>query len=253
MSALFNLKGKCALVTGATSGLGLGMAQALHSAGATVVFAGRRLHKLEETVNELNSDRAIAVALDVTNEESIARAVNRIESEFHPIDILVNNAGIALSGDMLNSTRDIWVRQLDTNLIGLSLVSREVVSRMIESGRAGSIINIASILGIRSNIGSAAYSATKSAVIGLTRSMALELAKKQIRVNALLPGVFKTELADWMESESALNNVRSRVPTGRIGTVDDLTGPLLLLASDAGRHMTGAMIPVDGGHHISSL
>jgi NAD(P)-dependent dehydrogenase (short-subunit alcohol dehydrogenase family) len=83
--------------------------------------------------------------------------------------------------------------------------------------------------------------------------MALELAKKQIRVNALLPGVFKTELADWMESESALNNVRSRVPTGRIGTVEDLTGPLLLLASDAGRHMTGAMIPVDGGHHISSL
>lgn len=253
MSALFNLDGKCALVTGATSGLGLGMAHAFHSAGARVVFAGRRLNKLEETVNTLNSDRAIAVALDVTNEQSIASAVNQIESEFYPIDILVNNAGIALSGDMLNSTREIWVKQLDTNLIGLSLVSREVVSRMIESERAGSIINIASILGIRSNIGSAAYSATKSAVIGLTRSMALELAKKSIRVNAILPGVFKTELADWMESEAALNNVRSRVPTGRIGTVEDLTGPLLLLASDAGRHMTGAMIPVDGGHHISSL
>jgi len=253
---IFDLTGKCALVTGAGTGLGLGMAKALLEAGAKVAMAGRRLEKLEQAIGGLDGNlkaRTLAVQLDVTSNSSIQEAISSIETQLSPIDILVNNAGNALSGTVLASDRDLWAAQLETNVIGLSQVSRYVASSIIKRQAKGSIINIASILGVRSNIGSAAYSASKSAVIGLTRTMALEFAKKDIRVNAILPGVFKTELAEWMDSEAALSNVRSRVPTGRIGVIEDLAGPILLLASEAGRHMTGAIIPVDGGHLTASL
>lgn len=253
---IFDLTGKCALVTGAGTGLGLGMAKALLEAGAKVAMAGRRLEKLEQAIGGLDGNlkaRTLAVQLDVTSNSSIQEAISSIETQLSPIDILVNNAGNALSGTVLASDRDLWAAQLETNVIGLSQVSRYVASSIIKRQAKGSIINIASILGVCSNIGSAAYSASKSAVIGLTRTMALEFAKKDIRVNAILPGVFKTELAEWMDSEAALSNVRSRVPTGRIGVIEDLAGPILLLASEAGRHMTGAIIPVDGGHLTASL
>jgi NAD(P)-dependent dehydrogenase (short-subunit alcohol dehydrogenase family) len=256
MINLFNLTGITALVTGGGTGLGLGMATAMIKAGAKVAVAGRRLEKLSAAVESLPADlkvNALPVQLDVTDDTSIQAAVAKIEESLGPIGVLVNNAGNAFAGTMLQSDREVWANQLETNVIGLSQVSRHVASRMIDTNTSGSIINIASILGVRSNIGSAAYCASKAAVIGLTRTMALELAKKNIRVNVILPGVFKTELADWMDNEAALDNVRSRVPTGKIGVVEDLAGPILLLASNAGSHMTGAVIPVDGGHLIASL
>lgn len=253
---LFDLTNACALVTGAGTGLGLGMATALLEAGANVALTGRREEKLQQAIQNLPhhlQGRALAVPMDVTDESSIREAITNTRDRFGEIDILVNNAGNAFAGKLLDSDRALWAQQLETNVIGLSQISRHVAQQMIENNRSGSIINIASILGVRSNIGSAAYCASKSAVIGLTKTMALELAKYNIRVNAILPGVFKTELADWMDNEAALDNVRSRVPTGRIGVVEDLAGPILLLASNAGRHMTGAIIPVDGGHLIASL
>ncbi|MDG0979530.1 MAG: SDR family NAD(P)-dependent oxidoreductase [Halieaceae bacterium] len=253
---LFNLTGITALVTGGGTGLGLGMATALLSAGAKVALAGRRLEKLNAAVESLAPElktNALGVQLDVTEDSSIKGAITQIEESLGPIGVLVNNAGNAYTGTVLQSDRDLWANQLETNVIGLSQVSRHVAAHMIETNTSGSIINIASILGVRSNIGSAAYCASKSAVIGLTRTMALEFAKKNIRVNAILPGVFKTDLADWMDNEAALDSVRSRVPTGKIGVVEDLAGPILLLASNAGAHMTGAVIPVDGGHLIASL
>jgi NAD(P)-dependent dehydrogenase (short-subunit alcohol dehydrogenase family) len=252
----FNLHGKCALVTGAGTGLGRGMATALLQAGARVALAGRRVEKLAQAIEDLDPElreRAVPIELDITCSASIGRAINIIEDSIGRIDILVNNAGNAYSGTVLESDHDLWSKQFETNVFGLAEVSRQVGRHMIASEVAGSIINIGSILGIRSNIGSAAYCASKSAVIGLTRTMALEFAKKNIRVNAILPGVFKTELVDWMEDEAMLDNVRSRVPTGKIGHADDLAGPIILLASDAGRHMTGAIIPVDGGHLSASL
>ncbi len=253
--SLFDLTGKCALVTGASSGLGREMAKMLANAGARVAVGARRVERLKELGCEISDagGEAFPVSIDVGDSDSIRQALETIESEFAPIDILVNNAGISIEAPFVETSREQWVRQLDTNLVGLAEISNLVARRMIEAGRAGSIINISSILGVRVTFRASAYSASKAALISLTESMALELARKSIRVNAILPGIYETELTDWMKDPSIMEGIAARVPQQRVGRPADLEGALLLLASDASAYMTGSTITVDGGHAINSL
>lgn len=253
--SVFDLTDKTALVTGASSGLGREMAKMLAVAGARIAVAARRVERLAELCCEIadTGGEAFSVALDLTDSSSIQQAIETVESGFAPIDVLVNNAGISVEAPFLETSRQQWLGQLDTNIIGQADISRLVARRMVEAGRAGSIINIASILGVGVAYRASAYSASKAALISLTRSMALELARSSIRVNAILPGICETELADWMKDPEMMEAIAARIPQRRVGTAADLQGALLLLASDASAYMTGSTITVDGGHAINTL
>lgn len=252
--ARFQLDGRRALVTGASGGLGRHFAKTLAMAGAIVAVAARRDSQLSETVAEIEQagGRAYAVSLDVTNPTSVANCFDVIEM-FGVPDIIVNNAGVALTAKVLEHTEADWDTVMETNLKGAWRVAREGAQRMISANVPGAIVNVASILGERVAGGVAPYCASKAGLIHLTRAMALELAKDGIRVNALAPGYVETELnRDFLASEAG-EKLRSRVPQRRFGCVEDLDGPLLLLASDAGAFMTGAVLCADGGHLVSSL
>lgn len=253
---LFNLDGKVALISGAGSGLGRQFAQTLAGSGATVVLAARRRDKLEETADMVRDEggQAICLELDVTDALSITNCLRETASEVGPPDILVNNAGIARQAFLTDISEDDWDAVLDTNLKGVFMMAQAVAKAMMLAEKPGSIINIASILGLRVTKTLGSYIAAKSAVIHLTRAMALEWARHGIRVNALAPGYFMTEInqeqfADGRGEEFA----NQRVPMNRIGELQEIEGPLLLLASDAGSYMTGSIIVVDGGHVCNSL
>ena len=250
----FRLDGRVALVTGASGGLGEHFAGVLASAGARVVLAARRTDKLVGVASRIAAagGQACEVALDVTDASSVRACLDAVGAWGAP-DILVNNAGITVTRPLLEQTEDDFDRVLDADLKGCWLVATETARRMVGAGRGGSIINIASILGERVAAGVAPYAIAKAAVIQATRAMALELARHAIRVNALLPGYIATDLnREFLESEAG-RKLQSRVPTRRFGVPADLDGPLLLLASDAGRAMTGAAVVVDHGHVVSSL
>lgn len=252
---LFSLRGKKALITGASSGLGRHFAKTLGRAGAEVFVAARSIEKLSKLVDELHQQniQATAISLDVTDSASIKRAFDVIEEMGDPARIIVNNAGVSIAKPFLEQTESDWDNVVNTNLKGGWLVAQEGASRLVAAQRTGSIINIASILGVRVAGSVAPYSVSKAGLIQATKSMALELARYGICVNALLPGYVKTELnAEFLESEAG-ERLRKRIPSRRFGLPEYLDGPLLLLASDAGRHMTGATLAVDGGHLISSL
>ena len=252
---LFSLRGKKALITGASSGLGRHFAKTLGKAGAEVIVAARRAEKLAALVDELHADgiQARAINLDVTRAASVRQAFDAIEETGGPARIIVNNAGVTVTKPLLKQTEEDWDSVLNTNLKGGWLVAQEGASRLIAAQRTGSIINIASILGERVAGGVAPYSISKAALIQATKAMALELARYGICVNALLPGYIMTDLnADFLASEAG-ERLRSRIPSRRFGQPEHLDGPLLLLASEAGRHMTGSTLAVDGGHLISSL
>lgn len=252
---LFDLSGRKALVTGASSGLGRHFALLLGRAGAEVIVAARRAEKLVELVGELeaNGIKARAVNLDVSNATSVRRAFDAIELEGGPARIIVNNAGVTVTRPVLEQTEEDWDQVLDTNLKGGWLVAQEAARRLVAAQRTGSIVNIASILGERVAGGVAPYSISKAALIQTTKAMALELARYGIRVNALLPGYIITDLnRDFLDS-SAGERLRQRIPSQRFGKPEYLDGPLLLLAGDASTHMTGATLAVDGGHLLSSL
>lgn len=250
----FDLTGRCALVTGASSGLGVNFARTLAAAGASVVLGARRAERLDALCQEITDTgaRAVAVPMDVRDPDGVSTALSEVETSFAPVDVLVNNAGIAMSEQFVDTSPEQWDAVLGTNLLGVVNVARAVTSSMIESGRPGSVINIGSIMGRRTGPGSTAYGATKAAVEHLTRGMALELARHQIRVNAILPGFFATELL--AEHDEAWFAALTRgIPQRRVGELDDLSGPLLLLASDASSYMTGAALVVDGGHSVNSV
>lgn len=252
---IFRLDGRTALVTGAGSGLGRRFAATLAMAGATVVLAARRAERLEETAAEVRNagGRASCIPLDVTDGSSVRQCFAEIHESIGALDILVNNAGISRSGFLVDVAEQDWDDVVDTNLKGVFLVAREAARAMVDAGRAGSIINIASILGYRVSKTLSAYIAAKHGVIGLTRSMALEWARHGIRVNAIAPGYFRSEITDpFFETEAGMTTLK-QVPMRRIGAHSELDGPLLLLASDAGSFMTGSTITVDGGHLVSSL
>jgi NAD(P)-dependent dehydrogenase (short-subunit alcohol dehydrogenase family) len=249
----FSLAGKSALVTGASSGLGQHFARVLAAAGAKVAIAARRLDRLQQLEAELRAAgaEAAAVALDVTDRASVVRAFDAAEAALGPVTILVNNAGVPSGTYFLKLSEQDWRTLMDVNLDGVFRVGQEAARRMAEQRSGGSIVNIASILGFGAIKSLSSYAASKAAVISLTKSMALELARDNIRVNALAPGYFATEFNDAFLASEAGQRLLSRVPMGRAGRLEELDGPLLLLASDAGAFMTGSVVTVDGGHLLA--
>jgi len=236
----FDLSGKTALVTGASGLLGAHFSRVLAGAGARVVMAARRVDAMA------NDFGATTVALDVTDEASIAACLDAAG----PIDILVNNAGMAVTRPLLQHSAADWDAVMDVNLRGCFLMATAAARRM---AHGGSIINIASVLGERIIPGVAGYTAAKAGLLHLTRQMAVELARHNIRVNAIAPGYIASAInAGFFESPPGQAMVK-RIPQRRLGQPGDLTGALLLLASDASAHMTGSTITIDGGHSIASL
>jgi NAD(P)-dependent dehydrogenase (short-subunit alcohol dehydrogenase family) len=252
---MFMLNGRIALVTGAGSGLGQHFAKTLAGAGATVVLAARRRKKLQDTARSIADDggKAICVDLDVTDSGSIQNCFAEFEASVGIADILVNNAGIARQGYLVDVSEEDWDAVIDTNLKGIFLVAQKAAQAMMKAGKPGCIINIASILGLRVSKALSSYIAAKSAVVQLTRAMALEWAQNGIRVNAIAPGYFVTEMNKEQFEQGAGEILKKRIPMQRTGELEELTGPLLLLASDAGSFMTGSVVAVDGGQLCNSL
>ncbi|MEN2504766.1 SDR family NAD(P)-dependent oxidoreductase [Stutzerimonas stutzeri] len=251
LNGLFDLCGRRALVTGASSGLGRHFARTLAAAGAEVAVAARRTEPLHALVGEIEAagGRARAFALDVTRRDEVCRCLD----EIGPLDILVNNAGVSDSRNVLAYDDEDWARILDTNLKGAWIVAQETARRMVAAERGGSLINVTSILASRVAGAVSPYAAAKAGLAQLTRAMALELARHGIRVNALAPGYVMTELNEEFLRSEAGEKLRARIPSRRFNQPDDLDGALLLLAADAGKAMSGAQIVVDGGHLCSGL
>ncbi|KAB2898101.1 MAG: glucose 1-dehydrogenase [Burkholderiaceae bacterium] len=250
----FRLDGRLALVTGASSGLGTHFARLLAQAGARVAVAARRADKLQSVVDAIAQagGQARALSLDVTDAASVRACFDAL-SDWGAPDIVVNNAGVTVTRPLLEQTEEDFDHVLDTNLKGCWLVATEAARRMAAAGQGGSIVNVASILGERVAGGVAPYAISKAGVVQATKAMALELARHRIRVNALLPGYVVTDLnRDFLASEAG-DKLRGRIPSRRFGELEDLDGPLLLLASDAGAAMSGAAVAVDGAHLVSSL
>lgn len=251
----FGLSGKIALVTGASSGLGEYFAGVLAQAGAHVVLAARRLDRLQAQVDAMQRQglNASAAPLDVTSSRSVADCFAQVCTSVGVPDIVVSNAGITVAKPALDQTEQDWSDVLDANLKGCWLVNNEAARNMIRAGKPGSIINIASILGERVAAAVGPYAISKAGVIQATKALALEWARHKIRVNAMLPGYVRTPLnAEFLDS-SAGEKLRSRIPERTFCSLDDLGGPLLLLASDAGRGMTGSVVAIDHGHLVSGL
>jgi len=255
MSKRFDLVGKVALVTGASSGLGVHFARTLAAAGASVAIAARRADRLASLQAELQSAgaKAVAVELDVQSGDSITTAFAVAEQALGPIDIVVNNAGISIVKPALEMPVEDWDAVVNTNLRGAWLVAQAAGKRWLMAKRPGVIVNIASILGLRTIGQVAPYNASKAGLIHLTRALAMEWARHDIRVNAICPGYIETEMnSDFWKTPAGLRLI-DRIPQRRIGKPEHLDGALLLLASEAGSFMTGSVLTVDGGHTVSSL
>ncbi len=251
----FSLAGRTALVTGASSGLGAHFSRVIAAAGATVAVAARRVDRLDTLVADISADggRAFAVAMDVTDADSVQQALDSVEQQIGTVDVLVNNAGVADSRHCLEEDEASWDYTMEANLKGAWRVAHGVARRSVADRRNCSIVNIASILGLRVGFGLSTYAISKAGVVQMTRAMALELAGKGVRVNAICPGYFATEMnSDYLNS-SAGQAYLADTPAGRMGELPELDGALLLLASDAGSFINGVALPVDGGHLLKSL
>ena len=255
MSKRFDLSGKVALVTGASSGLGVHFARTLASAGASVAIAARRADRLASLQAELQKagSKAAAVDLDVQSGKSVSAAFDAIEQALGAIDIVVNNAGISIVKPALDMPEEDWDAVVDTTLRGAWLVTQTAAKRWVAARRPGVVVNIASILGLRTIGQVAPYNASKAGLIHLTRALAMEWARYDIRVNAICPGYIETEMNSDFWKTPAGQRLIERIPQRRIGQPEHLDGALLLLASDAGTFMTGSVLTVDGGHTVGSL
>ena len=250
-----SLAGKVALITGASGSLGSHFGQVLAAAGATVVLAARRVDRLRDEVAQLRDagGSAHAVALDVTDQASVAAAFDEAQSAVGVPEVIVNNAGITTTTPALDLSLEEWSRIVDTNLTGCFMVAQEAAHRLKAAEKGGAIVNVASILGLRQAGMVAPYSASKAALIQLTKSLALEWARHGIRVNALAPGYIETDInRDFFASEAGQRLIK-RIPQRRLGQPEHLDAPLLLLCSDSAAYMTGSVLAVDGGHLVSSL
>jgi 3-oxoacyl-[acyl-carrier protein] reductase len=252
-SELFDLTGRVALVTGASSGLGARFATVLAQNGAAVALVARRADRLDTLKSDLVAagGKAVAIEADVLDRSAMIRAFDEVERALGTVTILVNNAGVAHSGRAVDLPETEWRRVLSTNLDAVFFWSQEGARRMLAAGRKGAIINIASVLGFGVSKGVIAYTTAKAGVVQVTKALGLELAFKGVRVNAIAPGWFVTEInRDYLTSEEGRKLTRD-IPVGRFGRDGDLDGALLLLASDAGSYMAGATIVVDGGQVVA--
>jgi 3-oxoacyl-[acyl-carrier protein] reductase len=251
-SGLFDLTGRVALVTGASSGLGVRFAEVLAENGAKVVLVARRADRLEalKTKIEAAGGQAIAAEADVLDREAMKRAFDAAEKAFGTVTILINNAGVTHADRVTDIPEETWRRVTGTNLDAVLYWAQEAARRMMLAQTRGAIVNIASIYGYRVSRGVAAYSVAKAGVVQLTGALAIELSFKGVRVNAIAPGFISTEInADYLAGKGA--EMTRHIPVGRLGEPGDLDGALLLLASDAGRFMAGATIVVDGGQMLA--
>lgn len=247
---LFSLAGQTALVTGASSGLGRHFSVVLARAGARVAVVARRTDRLQELQRQIEAagGTAAAIAMDVTDPASVQAGFAAAEAALGPLSIVVNNAGVTDPAFIVRMKEEQWRGVMEVNLDGVFRVAQEAARRMVAAGNGGSIINISSIVGLGAIKTLGAYAASKAGVIALTRTMALELARDKIRVNALAPGYISTELNDSFWQTEAGKRMIAHIPFRRLGQLEELDGPLLLLASRAGSFMTGATLTVDGGH-----
>ncbi|HVL72447.1 MAG TPA: SDR family oxidoreductase [Beijerinckiaceae bacterium] len=249
------LKGRHVLITGASSGLGAHFARLAARCGAGVTIGARRRDRLESLAAELRAlgaAHALALDLDVTDEGSIEAALDAATTEA-PLDVLVNNAGIAGGGAALDTPAPSFDEVIATNLRGVWLASVAAARRWRDAKRDGIVVNVASILGVRVAGGVAPYAVSKAGVVQMTAALALEWARYGIRVNGIAPGYIETEINAGFFATEHGQAMLKRIPTRRLGQPEDLDGAFLLLATDASAWMTGATIPVDGGHLVSGL
>lgn len=252
---LFSLHGKTALVSGASSGLGEYFAKVLAQAGAEVVVAARRLDRLEKLVDEIVAEggKAHAVAMDVTSQDSVTQAFETVDNLIDSLDIVINNAGLSSApAKFINEDDESWEYTLDVNLKGAWRVAKAAAKRM-QAANKGCIVNTGSIYSHCTGIMKASYNVSKAAIAQLTKNMALELARSGVRVNALCPGYFASAINDAeFSTEKGKQYISSLVPQ-RLGSYEELAGPLLLLVSDAGSFVNGVSLPVDGGSLLSPI
>lgn len=249
---MFSLKGRVALVTGASSGLGVQFARALADNGAMVALVARRAERLKTLKDEIEGKggRAVAIEADVTDCAAMTRAFDAAEKAFGTVTILINNAGIAHGGRAVEMPAEEWRKVLSTNLDAVFFWAQEAARRMLAAKKQGAIVNVASVLGLAVSKGAVAYAAAKAGVVQVTKALAVELAFKGVRVNAIAPGWFVTEMNDDYLSGEGGAAIKREIPMGRFGDPGDLDGALLLLVSDAGSYITGATIVVDGGQVV---
>jgi NAD(P)-dependent dehydrogenase (short-subunit alcohol dehydrogenase family) len=249
---LFDLTGKVAVVTGGSRGLGLQMASALAEAGAALAIAARKADELERAAAQLRASgyRVLAVPCDVSRSEQIDVAVARMLEEYGRIDILVNNAGATWGAPALDMPLDAWRKVMETNVTGTFLMTQAVGRSMIEAGRPGKVVNVASIAGLVGTdagvMDAVGYSTSKGAVIALTRDLAVKWAPHGVTVNAIAPSFFPSKMTRWL-IENRGDVLRSTIPIGRLGGDDDLKGAVVFLASPASNFVTGHVLVVDGG------
>jgi NAD(P)-dependent dehydrogenase (short-subunit alcohol dehydrogenase family) len=249
----FSLKGRTALVSGASSGMGRHFVKTLADAGAQVVCAARRKDSIESIAAEIRAagGKAVAVELDIGSTESVTKAFDAAEKAFNgPVDLLVNNAGQIVFAPFPDISDEQWSNLLNVNLSGSMRMSREFSKRLIAAGKPGSIVNITSITGQQTKPYLSIYGTAKAALIHLTKQMAIDLLPHKIRVNSIAPGYFRTEMVDWYFDSPEGKAEVENLPAKRVGLLEELDGPLLLLASDAGSYMNGAIVPVDYGHVV---
>jgi NAD(P)-dependent dehydrogenase (short-subunit alcohol dehydrogenase family) len=251
----YDLAGQVALVTGASSGIGRHLALLLAAAGAKVALAARRIDRLVEAAQQIEKEGGTARPLvcDVTRADSVAAAVAAAETELGPLSILVNSAGVVAAKPLFEHTEADWDRVVDTDLKGAWLMAREFAAHLAARQRAGRIVNIASVLGVRTIARVPSYCAAKAGLVHLTQVLAMELARYGILVNALAPGYVETDFnRAFLQSEPGQKLI-GRIPLQRVGRAEDLDGALLLLVSPAGAYITGAVIAVDGGHGVAAI